>query len=170
MTSSAVCAGPAASLIVGPVVASAALIALPFLFPFASGPSANVWQQVAAWTCAALLLLAQPAALPGRGILGWLTVVGGAILLGRVSGSVLDLDAAAAVAVVVAMAFVGAALARAPVSQAALACGLLAAGLFSAVLGLLQYYGLAAPLVPWTTTLTSAKPMATSASATSSPR
>ncbi len=152
MTSSAVCAGPAASLIVGPVVASAALIALPFLFPFASGPSANVWQQVAAWTCAALLLLAQPAALPGRGILGWLTVVGGAILLGRVSGSVLDLDAAAAVAVVVAMAFVGAALARAPVSQAALACGLLAAGLFSAVLGLLQYYGLAAPLVPWTTT------------------
>lgn len=152
MTTSAVCAGPPASLIVGPVVASAVLIALPFLFPFASGPSANVWQQLATWTCAALLLLAHPAALPGRGVLVWLAVIGGAILLGRVSGSVLDLYAAAAVAVVAWMACVGAGLARAPVArQAALACGLLAAGLLSAVLGLLQYYGLAAPLVPWTT-------------------
>lgn len=152
MTTSAACAGPPASLIVGPVVASAALMALPFLFPLASGPSANVWQQLATWTCAALLLLAQPAALPGRGVLVWLTVIGGAILLGRVSGSVLDLYAATAVAVVAWMACVGAGLARAPVArQAALACGLLAAGLLSAVLGLLQYYGLAAPLVPWTT-------------------
>ncbi len=33
-----------------------------------------------------------------------------------------------------------------------LATGILAAGLVSAVLGLLQYYGLAEPLVPWTTT------------------
>ncbi|KWT72621.1 MULTISPECIES: Wzy polymerase domain-containing protein [unclassified Variovorax] len=152
MTSSAVCAGPPASLIVAPVAASATLIALPFLFPFAAGPSANVWQQLAAWTCAALLLLAQPAARPGRGVLAWLAVIGGAILLGRVSGSVLDLYAAAALAVVAWMAGVGAGLARAPASrQAALAWGLLAAGLLNAVLGLLQYYGLAAPLVPWTT-------------------
>ncbi|VTU38082.1 PglL family O-oligosaccharyltransferase [Variovorax sp. RA8] len=152
MTTSAVCAGPPASLIVGPVAASAALIALPFLFPFASGPSANVWQQLATWTCAALLLLAQPAAVPERGVLVWLAVIAGAVLLGRVAGSILDLYAAAALAVVAWTACVGAGLARAPVSrQAALACGLLAAGLLSAVLGLLQYYGLAAPLVPWTT-------------------
>lgn len=38
-----------------------------------------------------------------------------------------------------------------PSTSAVLAVGVLAAGLGSAVLGLLQYYGLAEPLVPWTT-------------------
>ncbi|VTU41093.1 putative bicarbonate transporter, IctB family [Variovorax sp. PBS-H4] len=132
---------------------SAALIALPFLLPFASGPSANVWQQLATWTSAALLLLAQSAALPARGVLAWLAVVEAAIMLGRASGSVLYLCGAAAVAVGAGMACLGAGLARAPASrQAILAYALLAAGLVSAILGLLQYYGLAAPLVPWTTT------------------
>ncbi len=46
----------------------------------------------------------------------------------------------------------GAGLARAGSNQhSALAWGLFTAGLVSAVLGLLQYYGLAAPLAPWTT-------------------
>lgn len=39
-----------------------------------------------------------------------------------------------------------------PATSGALAMGVLVAGLVSAVLGLLQYYGLAEPLVPWTTT------------------
>lgn len=151
MTPPAVRAGTPASLVVGPVAASAALTALPFLLPFASGPSANVWQQLAAWACAALLLLVGPAALPGRGALAWLAVIGVFILLGRTSGSMLRLCAVAAVAVVAMTCCMGAGFARAPISrQAALACGLLAAGLLSAILGLLQYYGLAAPLVPWT--------------------
>jgi len=52
-----------------------------------------------------------------------------------------------------AAACVGAGMAHAePAISRALAMGILVAGLVSAVLGLLQYYGLAEPLVPWTTT------------------
>jgi len=40
-----------------PSAICSALIALPFLFPFAAGPSVNVWQQLASWLCVALLLL-----------------------------------------------------------------------------------------------------------------
>jgi len=32
-----------------PPAICSALIALPFLFPFAAGPSVNVWQQLASW-------------------------------------------------------------------------------------------------------------------------
>jgi len=54
-------------------------------------------------------------------------------------------------AVVAVAALVGARMSSAVEGAAALAWGILAAGLVSAVLGLLQYYGLAEPLVPWTT-------------------
>lgn len=138
---------------VGPArtVAYAALIALPFLFPFVGGPSANVWQQLAAWVCVALLLVAGPTALPARGIAAWLALVGTSIALGRGSEPALGLSAGLAVAVAGLAACVGAGLARQPVLRhAAWAWGLLAAGLLSAVLGLLQYYGLAEPLAPWT--------------------
>jgi len=132
--------------------APAALIALSFLFPFAAGPSANVWQQLAAWSCAALLVVAGPVALPARGVALWLALVGVSILLRRSDNPTLDTSAVIAVAVVGLAACVGAGLARASTSrQSALAWGLLAAGLLSAILGLLQYYGLAEPLAPWTT-------------------
>ena len=63
------------------------------------------------------------------------------------------LGAFVAVGAMALAAFVGARLARAtPPAQSALALGLLLAGLLSAVLGLLQYYGAAAPLAPFTTT------------------
>nr|WP_311732018.1 Wzy polymerase domain-containing protein [Variovorax paradoxus] len=129
------------------------MIALAFLFPFAAGPSANVWQQLAAWSCAALLLAAGPVALPARGVVLWLALVGVSILLRRSDNPTLDLSAVIAVAVVGLAACVGAGLARASRSsrQSALAWGLLAAGLLSAILGLLQYYGLADALAPWTT-------------------
>lgn len=130
----------------------AALVALPFLFPLAAGPSPNVWQQLAAWSCAALLLAVAPTALPKRGVVLWLVVAGVAILLARSGNWTLDLTACIALAVVGLAACAGAGLARAsPSQQAALAWGLLAAGLVSAVLGLLQYFGLAEPLAPWTT-------------------
>lgn len=130
----------------------AALIAFPFLFPFFAGPSPNVWQQLAAWSCAALLLMAGPTALPRWGVVLWLVVAGVAILLARSSTPTLDLSACIAVVVVGLTACAGVGLARAsPSRRSALAWGLLAAALLSAVLGLLQYYGLAEPLVPWTT-------------------
>ncbi|CAN7703803.1 Wzy polymerase domain-containing protein [Variovorax sp. LjRoot84] len=134
------------------IVTLGTLIALPFLFPFAAGPSANVWQQLAAWSCAALLLLAGPVALPARGVVIWLTVAGVSILLGRSGNPTLDLSAVIAVAIVGLAASAGAGLARASGSRrSALAWGLLVAGLINAIFGLLQYYGLAEPLAPWTT-------------------
>ncbi|MBT2324991.1 O-antigen ligase C-terminal domain-containing protein [Variovorax paradoxus] len=136
----------------GSVLAVATPIALSFLFPFAAGPSANVWQQLAAWCCAALLLGTGSVALPARGVVLWLAVAAVSILMGRSSNPTLDFSAVTAVAVVCLAASAGAGLARASASRPlALAWGLLAAGLLSAILGLLQYYGLAEPLAPWTT-------------------
>lgn len=131
----------------------AALIAAPFLSPLVAGPSANVWQLLVSWVCVAALLLMGPRALPSR----WpLTALG--LLLAAIVWRGADSDASALLGAVVAVgamalaACVGAGLARAPrAGQSALAWGLLAAGLASAVLGLLQYYGAAASLAPFTT-------------------
>ncbi|RZL92448.1 MAG: polymerase [Variovorax sp.] len=80
------------------VAGTAVLVAVPFLFPWVAGPSANVPQWLASGACAALLI-----------------------------------------------AFAGFR------GHAGLAWGLFCAGLGSAALGLLQYYGLADALAPWTT-------------------
>ena len=45
-------------------IAFVALIALPFLFPFAEGPSVNVQQQLATWACVAVLSGLAPIHLP----------------------------------------------------------------------------------------------------------
>ncbi len=127
------------------------LIALPFLFPFTAGPSVNFWQQLAAWTCAALLLLLNPSVAPTRGVRAWLAAAGLLIVLGWSGNSMLDVSAVIAVVVVGLAASAGAVLVRRQSSgHRALAWALLAAGLLSAILGLLQYYGLAAPLAPLT--------------------
>ena len=128
------------------------LVAVPFLFPFVAGPSANVWQLLASWSCVALLLIATPIALPGRCVLLWLGLSAVAIGLSAGAQWTPRLAAMAAMAVIAAAAAVGAGGARSAVAtRRALAWGLLGAGLVSAVLGLLQYYQLAAPLEPWTT-------------------
>ncbi|MDM0027645.1 PglL family O-oligosaccharyltransferase [Variovorax saccharolyticus] len=132
-----------------PVVVGAAL-ALPFLFPFAAGPSANVLQQLATWTCLALAVALGPMARLRPGLAGWLRVVFLALLLGHGSQPALGLSSALAVAAVGLAACLGAGLAKAE-APAALPCALLVAGLLNAVLGLLQYYGVAETLVPWTT-------------------
>ena len=85
---------------------AAALIALPFLFPFSEGPSVSAWQLLFSLACAAGLLLLH--ACTPRG-------------------------------------------APSHITAPALALALLIAALPSAILGLLQYYGLAEPLAPWTT-------------------
>ena len=131
----------------------AVIVAAPFLFPFVAGPSANVWQLLASWLCIALLFLAGPRALPSRWPLTALALLAAAIAWrGAGSDSSMVLGAFVAIGATAFAAFVGAGLSRATTSaQSALAWGLLLAGILSAVLGLLQYYGASAPLKPFTT-------------------
>lgn len=74
------------------------------------------------------------------------------VLSGATSGSSTWLPACMAVAYVAAAACIGSGVvAGGPAAASGLSCGILIAGLLSAVLGLLQYYGAAEWLVPWTT-------------------
>lgn len=131
---------------------AAALFALPFLFPFNSGPSVSTWQLLATGLCASGLLLLTPADTPQRRILLWLALAAAAIALPLDTSPTLRLPAVASLAGVAAMACCGAGLVRSgDAALHALATGLLAAGLVSTILGLLQFYGLAEPLAPWTT-------------------
>ena len=125
----------------------AALIAFPFVFPLADGPSRNVWQLLVSWACIALLLLF---GLSGRAALKirlWLALAALAIVVFRGSDLGLWLPACVAVGAMALAANTAAGLGR--TLSLSLALGLLGAGLFSAVLGLLQYFGLAASVVPW---------------------
>lgn len=131
----------------------ASFVAAPFLCPFSAGPSANVWQLLVSWACVAPLLLWVQPQWPRRFLLLWLGagVVSIALFHGSEPGA--WLPACAALGVIAAAACSGAGLSRASsnIRFAAVAWGLLTAGALSAVLGLLQYYGLAEPLAPWTT-------------------
>lgn len=129
------------------------LVAFPFLSPLVAGPSANAWQLLGSWLCATLWWWRGPRALPSRGVLLWLGALAVAIVLGRGRDTAQVLGACGAIVVAAMAACVGAGAARAPASAGAraIATGLFAAGLVSAVLGLLQYYGAAAPLAPFTT-------------------
>lgn len=131
----------------------AGLVAFPFLCPLVAGPSVQAWQLFATWACVAALLLAIPPGVPARGIWAWLATGMAAVVLSSHGSPALWLPAAVVLGAMAAAACVGAGIARGgPSAAAVLATGILAAGLVSAVLGLLQYYGLAEPLVPWTTT------------------
>lgn len=109
----------------------------------------NVWQLLCSWACVALLLLLSDAGgnTLGRCVLFWLMLCAGCIAVFHGDFSGYWVPACIALATGVLAALVGARMA----STAVLAGGILAAGLLSAILGLLQYYGLAEPLVPWTT-------------------
>lgn len=136
--------------------ALAFLVAWPFLFPFVAGPSTGAWQLLASWSCVALMALLMQSSgrvqVPSAPLSAWIAMT--AVLIG-LGGSALHQSAVCAVLAVVVVGLavcVGASLGsdQSP-KQKWLANGLLAAGLLSAVLGLLQYYGVAAPLAPWTT-------------------
>ncbi|MDQ0573362.1 O-antigen ligase [Variovorax paradoxus] len=131
----------------------AGLVAFPFLCPLVAGPSVQAWQLLATWICVAALLLAVPAGAPARGVWACLATGMAAVVLSSHGTAALWLPVAVVLAAMAAAACVGAGMARGgPPASGFLATGILAAGLVSAVLGLLQYYGLAEPLVPWTTT------------------
>ena len=135
-----------------PSFGPAALIAFPFLSPLVAGPSANVWQLLVAWACATALWALGPRALPSRGVLALLAFLGASIALRRGHDLSQSLGACVALAMAAVAASVGAGWARARGEAAApLALGLFAAGVLSAVLGLLQYYGAAEGLAPFTT-------------------
>lgn len=138
-----------------PGFAPAALIAFPFLSPLVAGPSANVWQLLVAWSCATALWALGPRAWPSRGVLALLAFLAASIALRHGQDLSQSLGACVALAMAGVAASVGAGWAREPDNRpgaaAPLAFGLLAAGVVSAVLGLLQYYGAAAWLAPFTT-------------------
>ncbi|CAN7670739.1 PglL family O-oligosaccharyltransferase [Variovorax paradoxus] len=133
----------------------AGLVAFPFLCPLVAGPSVQAWQLLATWVCLAAMLLAIPSAMPARGIWAWLGAGAAAVVLfsSPHTGAAAWLPPVVVLAAMAAAACVGAGMVRGgPATSGVLAVGVLVAGLVSAVLGLLQYYGLAEPLVPWTTT------------------
>jgi O-antigen ligase len=122
----------------------AACAALPWVQPFAPGPSANAVPLLVAWSFAALALLATPA-LPRRLPL-WLAAAAALAALawighwgGVVAGTL------AAVAAVAASAAAAAGQRDAPGAARAVAAGWLAAALASSAMALLQYFGQAAP-------------------------
>jgi O-antigen ligase len=136
----------------------AGLVGFPFLCPLVAGPSVQAWQLLATWLCVAAMLFAMPTGLPARRVQAWLAAGAAAIVLSSLfvashGTAALWLPPVVVLGGVAAATCVGAGVARGGPSMAAvLAWGVLVAGLVSAVLGLLQYYGLAEPLVPWTTT------------------
>ncbi len=129
---------------------------MPFIWPVAAGPSVNVWQQLASWLSIALLLVLAKArfSFVSPWVIAWLAVLAFLVTASVDSGLGLGARIPAVVAIVVAAmaASVGSSLVnRGTRWHAVIAHGLLGAGLISAVLGLLQYCGLAEHLEPWTT-------------------
>ncbi|WP_253252570.1 PglL family O-oligosaccharyltransferase [Variovorax boronicumulans] len=122
------------------------LVAASFLSPVTAGPTVGVWQLLVSWTCVAGLLVAGPLAGLSRQLCIWLSVCAlGIALRGLGEGGIQSLlPAWMAIGGVALSACAGAGFSRyrrAP-GFSPLAAGLLAAGLLSALFGLLQYYGL----------------------------
>ncbi|MET3465529.1 O-antigen ligase [Variovorax sp. 1133] len=129
------------------------LLALPFLSPLVAGPSVVVWQSLVTAACVAGLLISVRVAGLGTPLLMWLLAGALTVSVSALSsGMPSTLAALFAIAGVGAMAFVGSgALREGLASTKSLAAGVVVAGLASSVIGLLQYYGHAEWLVPWTT-------------------
>ena len=128
------------------------LLTLPWLHPFALGPTNSVVPLLVSWACAAALALTgRPTQVPGS----LLTVLGGLFLLvvavglwpvGAMPGAeVLALAMGLLAVLACAMRFAAATQADATV----LARAWLAAGLVSALMGWVQYVGAADALAPW---------------------
>lgn len=137
----------------GALVRAAALLAalvLPWLLPFAPGPSASVVPWLAGAACGLVVLLLAPSAAMPRGLLVALAAIALLVLLRP--GNALDQAALIGAMVLV---LVAAATGRGMASRwgdagvRLVATAWLAAALLSAAIGLLQYFQLAAPLQPW---------------------
>ena len=128
------------------------LITLPWLHPFALGPTTSVVPLLVSWACAAALALTgRPTQVPGS----LLTVLGGLFLLVMAVGlwPVGAMPGAEVLALAMGLlAILACALRFAAATQAdatVLARAWLAAGLVSALMGWVQYVGAADALAPW---------------------
>ncbi|MDO9439240.1 Wzy polymerase domain-containing protein [Hydrogenophaga sp.] len=130
----------------------APLVALPLVFPFVFGPSINALQLLASWVCVAILARVNATLACSKQLLSWFAVAAAVVVLDQRPGSSLSLITVCAIMASYMAARFGAGIMRSgPSAQRALATGLLVAALVSVLLGLIQYYGLAESLVPWTT-------------------
>jgi hypothetical protein len=136
-------------------IGCAGLVALPFLCPLVAGPSANAWQLLASGLCAALLLAAVRGGAIDRRLVVWLGCCAAVIALSFQGFTDQRSMACAMLAGIALAALAGARREGKVVSvPAALAWGILAAGVVNAVVGLLQYGNLAEALLPWITSPT----------------
>ena len=133
-------------------MAVALTLALPWLVTFAPGPASNVGPWLAGAACTLLAWLVSRGALPPRGAALCAVLALGAALLAP-TGVPLD---RAALAGGIALVLLALAVGRGRVEEAcsggragAVAAAWLAAGLLSALIGLLQYFDLARALQPW---------------------
>ena len=125
------------------LVVLAGLVVFPFLSPLVAGPSVNIWQSFVTGACLAGLLVLMPTAPLQRKMWIWLAASAFFVVLsdvGRVTailwptlGVFVGIGAAASIGA-------GAVSGQGPHARS-VAVGLLVAGLLTAVLGLLQYYG-----------------------------
>lgn len=123
-----------------------------------AGPSANAWQLLASGLCAALLLLSARGGAVDRRLAAWLACCVAALALSFSGFADLRFMACAALAGIGLSALAGAGKEDRVVSiPAALAWGVLAAGVINALVGLLQYGNLAGDLLPWITSPTAGR-------------
>lgn len=123
-----------------------------------AGPSANAWQLLASGLCAAVLLLLASGGAVDRRLAAWLACCVAALALSFSGFADLRFMACAALAGIGLSALAGAGKEDRVVSiPAALAWGVLAAGVINALVGLLQYGNLAEDLLPWITSPTAGR-------------
>jgi len=141
-----------------PSIGCAGLVAIPFLCPLVAGPSANAWQLLASGLCAAVLLLLASGGAVDRRLAVWLGCCVVALALSFQGFADLRFLGCAALAGIGLSALAGAGRPGQTVSvPAALAWGVLAAGVINALVGLLQYGNLAEDLLPWITSPTAGR-------------
>ncbi|MFL6693608.1 MAG: PglL family O-oligosaccharyltransferase, partial [Ramlibacter sp.] len=128
-------------------VALAALVTLPWLFPFTAGPSAAAWPWIVSAACGCLLacsahwslnrqFLALAAACAFVTLWAWLSHPSAAVDVIYLAAGLALIVMAAAVAPDIRL-------------RDSIKTGLLLAALVSAALGLIQYFGLSAHFAPW---------------------
>lgn len=120
---------------------AAALVALPWLNAMAGGPSPSVVPLLAAFAAVAALLAVCPAVFPGRAACVAAALACAWLLAGAQGASHDALAAVGGICCVLMAAGVGRAAAGDAALRGAVISGWIAAGLVSAVIGLLQYFG-----------------------------
>ena len=132
-----------------PRAAAAALTALPWLTPFTFGPSPQTVPWLVTAACALLLWLLAWGVQPGSVRAGGLAWCLSAVVAWAVLSQLSLRPEAAMLAGGLVLVWLAAASARASLLSGALQAGLLLAAAASAAMGLLQYFGAAAPFAPW---------------------